>query len=124
MRGPLSNLNRFATLEVDSHTKFHLPRIVYRVGDLAEIRRLVQPQIICAVIARIVGLKVVKDVGKLHRELQTNAFGNLNIVRPSFQPPAAPAAFRLAQISETCTFANRAASFEATAAVQLAKVAQ
>ena len=66
---------------MDSHTKFHLPGIVNGVCDLAEIRRLVQPQIICAVIARIVGLKVVKDVGKLHRELQTNTLCELKILR-------------------------------------------
>ena len=67
----------------------HLPRIVNRAGNPAKILLLVQPQIIRASIARIGWLKVVKDVGELHRELQPNAFGNLNILgERSVQVPA------------------------------------
>ena len=78
---------------MDSQPPLHLARIENGIGDFAEIRWLVQPQIVRAVIARVVRLEVVKDVGELHGELDADAFTYLNVLRegrvhvPTLQAP-------------------------------------
>jgi hypothetical protein len=64
---------------VDSQTPFYLPRVEYRSRDLAKVCRLIESQIVCATVARITRLEVVKDIGELHGELEANALREPNI---------------------------------------------
>ena len=68
-------------LEVKPQPPLNLSRVIDGIGDFAEIRGLVQPQVVSAVVARVVRLEVIEDITELHCELQPNSLSNLNVLR-------------------------------------------
>ena len=74
-----SRLEPAEGLEVDSQTPFYLPWIKYRSRDLAKVCRLIKSQIVCATVARVTWLEVVKDIGELHCKLEADALREPNI---------------------------------------------
>src|ERR1041385_2661647 len=67
-------------LEVNPQAPLNLPRIVNSVGNLAKVCGLVQSPIFRAVVAPIVWLKVIEQVGDLHGELEAHALSYLNLL--------------------------------------------
>ncbi|HEV8618205.1 MAG TPA: hypothetical protein VGQ70_01810, partial [Candidatus Udaeobacter sp.] len=64
---------------MNSHPPLNLPWIVNGICDPAKSLRLIKPQVVSVVVARIVRLKVIEHVSYLHCKLQTDSLCNFEL---------------------------------------------